>query len=341
MNNSQTLDIHGFIQEMINLLRANLASYPAFDQTKPYEEKNAYIIEVVTRGEEIFLSPRYFVFAEIFFDALKGEILEFERTHPKRFNKGMVYADLGIAQIAAGKLDDGVAHLLAADVEDQPFIHDPHGILNSVLWTQFEKTHIIDYLIDLNSNPGAKLSFPITENLLNSFFSRLDLQDRLFLEATIWTLRENLSRNSLIPNTYTRGRLYSGLKDLCLLTESLLRKSQIQRVMIQPNQEIMLWNLLSRALASQNINYSQQSLITSANNLQELVNNLENIINHATGPEIRRICCLHLIRNFTGHHFDLSETVISPSGRSFFDMYSPSLVHVLSSILYLDHINEI
>jgi hypothetical protein len=341
MDRTNQLDFSAFLQDAVNLLRRNMDAYPAFDSSRPYDEKNQYFLELAGMGEALLLRTRNFSAGEIFFSALKNEILEYERTNHKIFNKGMVYADLGIAQIASMKLDPGVAHLLAADKEDQPFVHDPHGILNSELWRQFERPVIFDYLTGFNTDPNAGLNFQVDEAFLEGFFTHLDLQDSLFLEATIWALRDNLSLNAMHPNTYTQGRLYSGIKDLCLLTESLLRKHQIAQGLVNANQQIMLGNLLASALANKNINYPQQNLRFWANNLQDFVNNLEDILSNANSPELRRIHCLYLIRNFTGHHFDLTDTTVSANGRSFFDMYSVAHVNVLAAILYLFHIGEI
>ena len=337
---SAKIDVQVFIEEGLTLLRENMKSHPSFDPNRPYEEKNAYFVELARRGEEyLFLTGLHWV-AEIYFKTLVDEILEYEQSHNKHFNKGMVYADLGIAQMAIGKFDAGIAHLLAADEEDRPFVHDPHGILNTRLWKQFEQRVIVDYLIGFNQNSDAALNFSVDEAFLNNFFVDMDLQDRLFLDGTIWALCDNLQQDKLAPNVYTRGRLYSGLKDLCLLTEALLRKKQVTNGTIQPGTEIMLANLLTNALSNQSIDHSQ-SLDTSANNLKEFVDNLENILNNATSPEIRRVYCLRLVRNFTGHHFDLSHAIVSPNGNSFFDMYESTLTNILSAILYFKHINLI
>lgn len=103
----------------------------------------------------------------------------------------------------------------------------------------------------------------------------------------------------------------------------------------------MLGSLITSALANKNIGYPQGNLATGTNNLQDFVNRLELNLNNAASPEMRRIYCLHLIRNFTGHHFDLVVSVVSAGGKSFFDMYDSSLVNVLSAILYLFDLGEI
>ncbi len=169
-------DFNAFMQNAVETLRKNMDAYPAFDPLRPYEEKNQYFLELASMGETILKRTRNYPAGEIFFSVLKKEILDYERANNKVFNKGMVYADLGIALIANGKLDAGVAHLLAADEEDRPFVHDAHGILNSPLWRQFERPVIFDYLTGFNTDPNAGLNFQVDEAFLEKFL-------------TIWTCR--------------------------------------------------------------------------------------------------------------------------------------------------------
>ncbi|MDY7080765.1 MAG: hypothetical protein SXV54_28110 [Chloroflexota bacterium] len=336
----EEIDLGVLIQEGVTLLREDMERHPSLDPNRPYREKNAYFIRTQAQANRLFILRLPWV-AELYFRRMLDEILEYERASGKHFNKGMVYANLGIAQITTGKFDAGIAHLLTADWEDRDFVHDDHDILNTHLWQQFERPYVFDYLIGLNNNPDAALSFTIDEDFLDGLFGGMDKQDRIFLEGTIWALRENLRQNAVHSNVYTRGRLYSGLKDVCLLMESLLRRKQVQDGTIAAGTRDMLGGLLANTLAGQNIGYPQQDLSSSANDLQEFVNNLENILNNANSTESRRIYCLHLVRNFTGHHFDLSETITSPSGLSFFDMYETVLVNVLSVLLYFEHIDAI
>ena len=335
---SKKIDVQAFIEEGVALLKENMESHSSFDPNRPYDDKNAYFIELARRSEECLFLPGLHWVAERYFKTLLKEILEYEKSHNKHFNKGMVYADLGIAQMVIGKFDAGIAHLLAADEEDRPFVHDPHGILNTRLWKQFEQYVIVDYLIGFNQNSDAALKFSVNEAFLNNFFVNMDLQDRLFFEGTIWAICDNLQQDHSVPNVYTRGRLFSGLKDLCLLTEALLRKKQVLNGTLQSDAYITLPKLLKNANQSSNLS---QGLNTNANNLKEFVDNLENILSNASSPEISRVYCLQLVRNFTGHHFDLSHAIVSPNGHSFFDLYETTLTNILSAILYFKHINVI
>ena len=337
---SGKIDVDGLIEQGLAMLREDMECHGSFDPTRPYDEKNAYFVRTQELGNSLFRPGLHWV-AEHYFGTTLRDILDYEQESGKRFNKGMVYANLGISQVAIGKLDAGIAHLLAADQEDCPFVRDPHGILNTRLWQQFERRRIFDYLIEFNNNPDATLSFAVDADSLDDLFRALDLQDRIFLEGTIWALQDNLQQDGVCSNVYTWGQLYSGLKDLCLLTESLLRKRQIQDRRITNATRITLGNLLQNALAGLGIGYPQDGLSTSANDLQEFVDNLEGILNNANSADLRRVYCLHLVRNFTGHHFDPSDTAISVGGQSFFDMFELALMNILSAILYFKHINAI
>jgi hypothetical protein len=328
-----------------------MARYPSFDSTKPYEEKNEYFNELARRGEEELFSRKLHWIAERYYGKLLSVILDYEQANNKHFNKGMVFADFGISEMATGKFDAGIAHLLSADEEDRPFVQNTHGILDIRLWEQFEVPIVFGYLIRINKNTDSALDFKVDETFLNHLFREMSQQDRIFLEGTIWALTDNLYLNNVTPNVYTRGRLYSGLKDLCLLTESLIRKKQIASHIIFQASRITLGDrigrgqrqpgLLMNALAHQNIGYPQEGINVSANDLQELVNNLEYILNNVSSVEVRRVYCLHSVRNFTGHHFDLSENIVSPTGRTFFEMYETTLNNILSAILYFKHISAI
>jgi hypothetical protein len=102
--------------------------------------------------------------------------------------------------------------------------------------------------------------------------------------------------------------------------------------------------LLTSALGTSNIGYPQSKpkLKHWADSLPDFLNNLEDILNNATSPELRWIHSLYLVRNFTGHHFDITETVTSKSGKSFFKhLYVDTMKSVIMALLYLKHMNEV
>jgi hypothetical protein len=347
------MDWESFIHNGIHILQSNLENYPSYDPKQPYEEKNLYFLQSSEYGRSLFDSEDTLMFAEKYYTILLKTIIEYERVSGKTFNKGIAFVNLGVTQLATDKFDLGIVNMLKADQEDKAHVTHKHGIFNSNLWKQFELPKVIDFLMTLNGNSDASLHFAVTEPFLNQFFEDLDLQDRLFLEASIWAAHDNMHLNLEYPNTFSRAKLFSLLKDLCLLTESLLRKKQQLMGLVSQNTKITLGDtrhkssktpgLLTNALSSKGIGYPQTTpaLNTGANNLYEFLSNLENILTNAISPEIKRIYCLHLVRNFTGHHFDISSHVRLSDGRELFDMYNTVLVNIISAILYLRFNSEI
>lgn len=331
------MDIEQLIKEGLNILVKNMDLCPPFDPSKPYDEKDRYFLEVAKLSSPLFQYTGLVAPAERYYRAMIDAICKYENQNNKIFNKGMVYANLGIALIANGNLDEGINYLLMADEEDAAFAVNPHGVLEGELWQQFARRHVIDNLVQLNNNMNASLHFQVTEAFIQAVLKNMDLQDRLFLEATIWTVFRNLEFNQQNSNDYTRGRLFSGIKDICLLGESLLRKKQISQNLIPANSQAMLGTLLTNALSGLGLGYPQPGLSVSANSLVDFLNNLEIILQTSPSSEIRRVYCLHIVRNFSGHHFDISSLVKSNQGNELFDLYENALVNILSAILYFAH----
>jgi hypothetical protein len=324
-----------FINHYRTILLTNLEDYPAFDPTSPYPEKNAYFEKISSETANLFGYDGLVPDAEQFYRTMVDTIVEYEKQHGKIFNKGIVYANLGIVLISHDNIDEGIHFLLLADKEDSLYQHNPHDILNGILWKQFEDRRIIPHLLQLNANPDASLHFPIDEAFILNFLTSLELPDRLLLETTLWMIYRNIEFNQVNSNDYTRGKLYSGLKDLCLLTESLLRKKQRLQGIVNPTAQVTLGTLFNNVLPGLGVGYPHIGLPMGANSLQDFVNKVEHILITAPSPEIRRIYCLHIVRNFTGHHFDVSSHIRTPNGHEFFDLYSATLTNTVATIFYL------
>ena len=82
----------------------------AFNPSGAYEAKNYYF----NRANELFLRNVELsdLYAEMYYLRMLTEISNYEQESGKHFNKGMVYANLGIARILAGKFDLGIADFL-------------------------------------------------------------------------------------------------------------------------------------------------------------------------------------------------------------------------------------
>lgn len=278
-----------------------------------------------------------FAAADLYYRNMLNIILDYEQATQKHFNKGMAYANLGIAQIAQGKFDAGIAHLLTAEWEDREIANPKEFILDTSLWQQFEG-RVYLYLMGLNGKPG--INFTIDALFLKTFFKSISREDRIFLQGSILTLGDNINQLKIQANSFTYGRLYSLLKDVCLLIESLLRDKQINSRNDQPSTTKYLYNLLVNALKTQKIIWPKNK--PEAGDLEEFIKELDRILNKSKNGIIRNTDSVYLIRNFTGHHFTINESIQSPSGKTFFgDLYTTALESTFALMLYLKHINAI
>ncbi len=321
-------------------LLEDMEFWESFDSKKPYEEKNHYIYKANTLfGLKIMdmiskndLHPFY---ADLYYTFLIRLIKQYEDKNHKHFNKGIVYANLGISQIDQGKFDQGIANLLTAEWEDREIANPKEFILDSILWKQFERKVFI-YFIGYGNKNG--INFTVDNLFVEKLFKDIDREDRIYLQGTILVLLDNIELNKIAPNNFTYGRLYSMLKDLCLLIESLLHKKQTSL----GNSQKTLHPLLVQVLKTQNIVWPSSNPPPKATDFKQLVDQLENILNNQSNDQIRWADCVYLVRNFTGHHFKIDESAKSTSGKLFFgDLYLPTLENAFSLLLYFKYINAI
>lgn len=329
------------INRGLEILREDMEKSPPYNPTNPnYEEKNAYFIRTAIYGKWT-LTEGYGWITDVFFRQMLDHILEYERVTKKHFNKGMVYAILGIAQIAQGKFDSGIAHLLTAEWEDREVDPQGHSILNTQLWGQFEQK-ILDYLESFNNRPGV--SFPISNDSLIALFKSFTSEDRIFLQGTILALLDNFNQDIVCQNSYTTGRLFDHLKDICIFIEAILRKKHVSSGG-SPDDDLTI--LLREAVNSKSrpkslyVGYPQSKpkLDSGARGLLEFLNRFENILTNAKKPELLWLHSTLLIRNFTGHHFDITQTTTSSNGNTFSALYRDMIENVILALLYLRHID--
>ena len=179
------------IDQGLQYLNADMESYPAFDPSASYEEKNYYVNRANQHGLQL-LRVGAFSLAEIYYEVLLDRILEFEIHTNKRFNKGIVYANLAISLIAQHKYDEGVPCLLEAQREDREHCtQKSFSILDSRLWTQYEQLIVVF----LAKYQKPNYVFVIDTQLIHNLFTKLDAgdnADRVFLAVSLLRLSRNL-----------------------------------------------------------------------------------------------------------------------------------------------------
>ncbi|AZB71630.1 hypothetical protein [Synechococcus elongatus] len=337
----QNLDC--IISNGISALRRNLETFPSFDPTLPYEEKDAYIQGPIQIGNYLLTYANLYQKAEEYFDRLIQEIEAFESESGKTFNKGMVYANLGIAQIIGKNFDQGIAHLLWASEEDKAFSRNPHGIIESDLWKQFENQYIFPLFINLNTIEAAELSSKVDKIFIERLLRYFDLEHRLLLEVAMFSICENLKFNRFKRNKYTQVKMYMLLRDLCILIEALLRKKYLTNY---PNgsEGGSLFKLLEFNLSIRGFRFNNSSLKgkNRAQGIQEFLDKLDSIFQSTEDLVVKQCFCLALTRNFTSHHLDISNEIRSESSQfTLSDVCETIIVNLLSVLLYFYAVNAV
>jgi hypothetical protein len=322
----------GFVRDLIEhglqLLGAGLNQYPEFNPDGKYAEKNHYFAVANNLGLGFLQTPGLEWVAEMYFQVMLDNILRYEEQSGKKVNKGMVYANLGISQIRNGKLDEGIADFFAAEYEDRQYEGlEDWDILDTTLWWQFESLVVNSVFSFVGEDVISE--FHMDENSWKRLFKEMGRQDRIFFDGTVlvlwrnWEIFQTSEERQVEQNAYTLGQLYSGLRDLCLSIESLLRHKQ--GIKGPCNLDSLL----------RNAGYSREDKgKPSINDLEKFMASLDQVIREVDDLHLRRIYCLQIYRNFTVHRFEMTE-------KAFFERYSSILTDVFGAILYLKSVGAI
>ena len=283
----------------LDILLADMRKYPSFNPKAPYAEKNYYFNRANAIGL-LLLEVGLYHFTELYFQGTLKAIKEHEKRNNKVFNKGMVYGNLGIAKIAQGEYDKGIAYLILGFEEDAPITGDYEQLfLDSRLYLQFEKK-IHEYIKTKRQNYNG---FPIPQNYGHDFMKAFDKDNRLYLMAVLNNLRINKEIYSNgNKNKYTAGRLLSTLSDLCVFIEDAIKRKMASAT------TITLRNLLlNHTLHSETwkIDIEHNWNLASSADMGGLEGNLGRIF-AISNDNVKRFLTLGAIRNFSGHNFNVN-----------------------------------
>ena len=156
-----------------------------------------------------------------YYEAMRVLVEGYEREAGKQFNKGMLYANLGIAMIASGQRESGIFYMMAADHEDRDFIKPgrARSVVYGDLWTQFERPHFQEWIPDALADAAEFPAPHPTEQQCSDLLERIKSpEERLFLSSAIMQVRQHLAK-AQEGNSFSISEVFSGLRDLCTLIE--------------------------------------------------------------------------------------------------------------------------
>jgi len=270
---------------------------PSYDPTNPYEVydcKNLYFSAANKLCQFSLWRQRLYALAEKYYRTMLDEIKNFETHNNFNHNKGMVYANLGIAQAIQLRIDEGFANILKALDEDRGYFQKgrkpDEEFFNSILFQQLEKVIVLDPLvkqIEVLRNDGE--ACPTAEDFLKSL---ADPHQRIFFEYTYAKIVENHKVLGDKPNNFSANRLIAYLQDMCLFAEDFLKKKGYTG---------MLNALLLAAFSPIDLTGC------STSSSQQLNDTVENIYRE-TNKRNRALRILLTLRNFSSHNISACES---------------------------------
>lgn len=322
-----------------NFLLQGMETDSGYDFSRGYSAKNDYF----SRANNLGMAALWGQPIKILLDS--GHVLEFsgwdavkqydeamrllveryEQETGKRFNKGMLYANLGVAMIVSGQRESGIFHMMAADYEDRDFIKPglARSIVDSDLWTQFERLDFQDWIPDALADVAE---FPVhpTEQQCSDLLGRIKSpEERLFLTSAIMQVRQHLVK-AQEGNSFSISEVFSGLRDLCTFVEHRVRRTL--------SIEGMMKGLLEAFLKKYRSGTSFSLKGSNSTDCATAVINISTALR--SSPEDRSLNVLYVLRNFTSHQLVTDPT--DPQRPAFVALAEKCLKHIVGALFYLD-----
>lgn len=222
-------DLFFLIRNGVGLVVEDMKKAPRFDPDNPpeYDKKNEYFNNANNVCQVSLLKLRLYDLCEGYYATLLREIRKYETNNDTNFNKGMVYANLGVSQAAQGKIDEGFSNILKAHMEDEPYhrTDSSRSIFNLELYSQFEdgvegREGTKDYILKHSQLYQTEVAKTIDKAFLTKLIASLDTDSHLLFISVVEKIRRNLEILKDKDNRFTRLQMFLCLQHLCLAIEN-------------------------------------------------------------------------------------------------------------------------
>ena len=127
-------------------------------------------------------------------------------------------------------------------------------------------------------------------------------------------MNNNLKILKKNENIFTRTLLFSNIKNLCLFIENYMKNILIEDQTLPPKNDLYSYivEIFCKRKKESWWSKCQQGFdsgLVNSTNIMDFENNLEKIKNKSN-ENIKRLLYLSCIRNFSGHHFDISSSFL-------------------------------
>jgi len=329
-------DLDFVIRNGVGILIEDMKKAPRFDPNNPpeYNKKNEYFNNANNICQVSLWKLKLYDLCETYYGILLKEIRKYETDNKTNFNKGMVYANLGVAQAAQGKIDEGFSNILKAHMEDEPYHKtDPsRSVFNLKLYYQFENGNegregTKDFILQHSQLYQKEETRTIDKAFITGLMTSLDTDSHLLFISLVEKIRRNLEILSDKDNRFTRLQIFLCLQDLCLAIENSLKTKNKSTGTLKELLDI----LFSKASGKQRLPwkpiFDSNYGFASSDNASQFQKNLEEIFKIGDYKARRLLLCC-AVRNFSAHNLDVGNDYVFKNIEVCFD-------NLISSILFL------
>lgn len=319
--------VHRDIAYLVELgrigLRERLSQMKVSDfEINTYEDKNKPIDGYTQMMGTWLLNRGLYGVSESYWANIDSEIVNFNKTDNKNVNRGISLANLGVSQLAQGKVIEGLFNLYKAYDNDRSCLAHLSGVTidpekdlpTSDLYTQFENIQISNFFQDILSKNIQVFSTTLSEGDFKSYVLSLSPEKKILLFITLYRFSFSYSLNSELSNPVNRGEILRSLSELALWYEDELKRKNSS---LSGTLGDMLQTLFSTPINSTRGEY------TAASSLTELETKINSAVSNTTDVNFANARITTCVRNFTGHNFEFqNHNIFNLSGEIIARMFS-------------------
>ncbi|HUD45062.1 MAG TPA: hypothetical protein VMR41_05950 [Patescibacteria group bacterium] len=291
-----------------------------------YEDKNKPLFSPIQQMGMFLLNRGLFPIVEEYWKHIDDEIQNFNQQTGKRVNRGIPLANIGVSQIAQGKVIEGLFNIYRGYADDQECLKhlstitiDPEkDMANSILFTQFEEKQIDQLFKIIVTTHHSVFSAAISKQDLSTFILNLNSDKKLLFYITLYRFSFALSLNNKLTTIISRSEILRSLAEFALWFEDELKRKNVSlsgQTLIQ---------ILDQKVGKLN---PVSGKYTKADSLNELSIKITAALAVSSTLEIKNARVMGCIRNFAGHNIELQDHV-------FFHSCDEIFARMLSFIMY-------
>ncbi len=293
---------------------------------RTYQDKNKPLFFPVQHMGTSLLARGLYPIAEEYWNHVDNEIQNFNNTTGKRVNRGIPLANMGVSQIAQGKVIEGLFNIYRGYEDDHQClehlpdttINPEQDMSNSVLYTQFEKELISNLFNNLILKYKSVFQIPTTDNTLSTFIISLQSDKKLLFYMIIYRFSFSFMLNEQLTTLISRSEILRSLAELALWFEDELKRKDPTLGRLTLNK------ILCRKLGISKTIFDQYTFASSLDELSERINNS---LSSSDNLEMINARVIASLRNFAGHNLEVHN-------HQFYSVVDEVLARILSFILF-------